>query len=404
MGERVATEKTLLEIKNSLALIEANVSKQFSQIASIKDLALIAASGNANKVLLLGDDVYLDWRDKENGNTVAKYSAPWTVRHFETVEVENGAEVNVVDIEWKYATPFGIPFDETEAFFESDSDLEAGTYHFTIANDAWNAAENGKVYQFTIPQKIPAGGQLRKNAAYNASWNGTTLSCYASAYSRTALWSVTLSLGSDGTNLGSTDGTGDLNHFHRLNLGYNRYSKSCIRQWLNSSAKRNTDGNANGWFIKQNKWDVIPAIALQKDGFLAGLDAEVVEQMVRTKIQTATNTVTDGGVTDATYDKVFLKSLEQWNVNPQISGVEGETWDHYKILFGDTKYAQGSTHEEAKVYALNAQTSPQTCWQRSANRGRAYCVWLVTTSGYINYNNANYDYRCAPACRLGKIG
>ena len=370
---------------------------------NLSEIAQLVHDGLAKDLISPGDKINLEWQDKENGEAKNTYTAPWHVAHFEDAELADGETVPVMDMEWHYTTPFGVPFDEKEAVYESDTELAPGTYNITIANNAWLASENGKTYQFTLTEALPAKGQLRANAEYNKTWEGATLSAYTSAYHRTKLFDVTLAEGSEGTNLGTTDGTGDVNHFHRLNLGYNRWATSCLRQWLNSTAVRNTEGNGNGWYVKQAKWDVMPAIALQKDGFLCGYSDDVLDCMLTTKIYTPRNTVTDDGGIDVTNDKIFLKSLEQWYTAPDGTANEGY-WEYWKQVLGlNQPMKQYTAYPLAKVYAINAKTSAQHSVRRSCHRGSGSSVWTVSTSGHVGYSNAAASgYRCEPACRIGK--
>lgn len=385
------------------ALLEVMAGDKLADLTTnLKEIAQLVHDGLAKDLISPGDKINLEWKDNEGGVAKNTYVAPWHVAHFEDAQLADGETVPVMDIEWHYTTPFGVPFDDKEAVYESDEVTPAGTYNITIANNVWLSPENGKTYQFTLPQALPAGGQLRCNAAYDATWAGATLSAYTSAYHRTKLFDVTMSEGSDGTNLGTTDGKGNVNHFHRLALGYNRWALSCLRSWLNSAAQHSTEGNADGWYVKTGKWDVMPAVALQKDGFLSGYTKDTLDCMLTTRINTARNTVTDDGGMDVTNDKVFLKSMEQWYATPQISG-EGEYWEYWRQTLGrDTPMQQWQVYPLAKVFAVNARTSAQYSFRRSCNRGSGSNVWHVDTSGGVGANSAAYADRCEPACRIGK--
>ena len=119
------------------------------------------------------------------------------------------------------------------------------------------------------------------------------------------------------------------------------------------------------------------------------------------KVTTALNTVTDkaDGDTEVTYDKIFLPSLEQIYVVPQLKGVEGEYWEYWKRATGAVSpQAQYGTYQERITYGIEAQTSAQFVRLRSASRGIGYHAWSVYTGGYVNSNGAYYAWRCAPAC------
>ena len=132
-----------------------------------------------------------------------------------------------------------MQFDAKEALFAFDSGLSAGTYHFTVGAQPWYSSDVGKTIQFTLSSALPAGGQLVINNAYNATMIGSTISSYASSTSTTATETATMSEGSDGTDLGTvTNGLsqdGVINSVQRAIFGSNKWSESCIRQYLNSS-------------------------------------------------------------------------------------------------------------------------------------------------------------------------
>ena len=118
-------------------------------------------------------------------------------------------------------------------------------------------------------------------------------------------------------------------------------------------------------------------------------------------MQTAANTVTDGGVTDVTYDKFFLPSLEQVYGSPQAAGVEGDYWEYWKNVTGLDEPSNGSstnTNDARKVKAVNAPNgSAAYCRLRSAYGGHYY-VWTVYAAGYLSNYSAYYAHRALPAC------
>lgn len=119
------------------------------------------------------------------------------------------------------------------------------------------------------------------------------------------------------------------------------------------------------------------------------------------KVTTALNTATDtaDGDTEVTYDKIFLPSLEQIYVVPQLKGVEGEYWEYWKRATGAVSpQAQYGTYPERITYGIEAQTSAQNVRLRSASRGIGCSTWYVSTSGGVSGNYAYNAWRCAPAC------
>ena len=181
--------------------------------------------------------------------------------------------------------------------------------------------------------------------------------------------------------------------------GSGRYATSAIRQWLNSAEKK---GN---WWRPQTKFDIAPSELSSKDGFLCGVDPQLIEAMLPVKVTTYCDTVTEEGkaqVKDVTYDKVTLRSLEQMFCNPQIVG-EGEAHEYYKQLRGsDTKYGQWQTYPELKTFGCENHQSAQYVRLRSASRGYARDAWGVNTSGNINYSTASLTWRGQPLVLIGK--
>ena len=122
-----------------------------------------------------------------------------------------------------------------------------------------------------------------------------------------------------------------------------------------------------------------------------------MKQAIKTvKVTTYTNTVQDGGTADITYDKVFLPSLEQMYINPQISG-EGNLHEYWKRRSGSsTKLRQWGTYPRLIHYAVENHTSPQYVRLRSVHRGTAYNTWSVNSSGSVNNGNAFSAHRFSP--------
>ena len=393
LNAKIEAQNHLIAHQN--AAIDLLASDKRAELTSdIDALAELIHAGELLEVMDYGDKVTFAWADGETN-----YAPSWNLCHVENAELEDGETIPVADFEWDKLVPFATQFSPAQALFESSSVLAAGTYHFTVANASADSGDNGKTYQFTLDADIPVGGQIRKTNAATASVSAAgALKVYASGSATEATATLTVTEGSDGTDLGSTDGSGDLNHFSRVNYGHNRWKTSALRQWLNSTAA------AGSWWTSQEKWDVMPAYATTKDGFLKGYDASIINRMKVTKIVTGRNTVTDGGGVDETYDRVFLSSLEQMYVQPQLSssvGSEGAYWEYYKRLLGATSpVARSATYTRLIKRSLNNNTA-QVVFRRSANLSYAYYVWYVYSSGNVGYYGAYNGTYCAPACRIG---
>lgn len=372
--------------------------KRSELLTNLGAIAELVKNDELLEVMGYGDRINLIWK---NGQT--EYTLPFNLCHLENATLENQETIKVADIETHYVLPLDTVYDEPEAIFASASDLAVGTYYFKIVNDLWGG-NNDKYVSFTLNETLTAGKQIRKKSgAYNAAIENCTLGIFTNGADRTGAelaFTVSTTQPSSGTSLGQTDGSGDCNFWHCVVLGYNRWKYSAIRQYLNSNKEK------TAWWTQQHKWDVKPAYADSADGFLYGFDAELLEYMQITKVVTARNTVFNSGDTplggmDETYDRVFLASLEQTYINPQISG-EGEYWEYYKRLLGRTTPAvQYQTYARLIKYDLASQTIARTRWLRSAHRGSTSNVWFVNASGTVGTNSASGSRRCAPCLRIG---
>ena len=185
-----------------------------------------------------------------------------------------------------------------------------------------------------------------------------------------------------------------LNCIQEVAYGYNRWMFSALRQYLNSDAV--------AWWEAFDALDIRPNYLASKPGFLAGYDSSVKQYFKPIRVVTVAQNA-DGNVEDVTYDRVFLSSLEQMYCVPQFPGKEGEYWEYYKRLLGRTSPAPTSQiYARLIKYALNAPTSAQNCFRRSASRYSASGVGYSYTSGYVNTYYVSYAYRCAPSVFLSE--
>ena len=368
--------------------------KRASLTTDIDALAQLIHSGELLEVMDYGDKASFAWADGETN-----YAPEWNFCHLENAELEDGEIIPVADFEWDKVLPFGTQFSPAQALYEKAAVTPAGTYHFTVANASADSGDNGKTFQFTLDADLAADAQIRKTNAATASVSASgALKIHANGAATEPIATLVVTEGSGGTDLGTTDGTGDLNHFSRVNYGHNRWKTSALRQYLNSTAA------ANAWWTSQEKWDVAPAYAATKAGFLHGYDASIINRMKVTKIVTGRNTVTDGGGVDETYDRIFLSSLEQMYIQPQLSssvGSEGAYWEYYKRLLGATSpVARSQTYTRLIKRRLNDNTA-QYRWLRSSNLSGAVDDWFIFSNGSVYNTTALSGLYCAPACRIG---
>ena len=375
--------------------------KYGTMITDLAQVRKIVQAGLAPKVFNIGDQIVVKWRDIADGNK--EYDVPLDIVSFGTSALQDGEELPSMTVQWHYATPFGVQFNQYQAFFYATEGLAAGTYYIEIGT-TWGDkgyCVAGKKYQFTLTKPVPAGGQLAgfRDAPDQAPSTWKVYS-YNSKTAVDAIETVSVTEGSSGTSLGvlKFGGDGKLNCLQRTAYGYNRWSQSAMRQWLNS------DKGVGEWWTPQNDYDRCPDQLTAKAGFLTGFDADFLEVLRPTKVVTALNIITDATSSNSvdpletTYDKIYLPALEQMSIEPQLAG-EGTTWDYWKRASSmTTKMKRYQTYPQIRTFAIENHTSPQYVRLRSAIRGGSCNAWCVNSSGNVYTYYAIGALRCAPAC------
>lgn len=395
--------KRTTELKTDLNLLKEYV-KGTNFPETWEQVVLAIKSKLHKEMYAVGDKFSNAWKDTNNSNK--EYDNPLRINHFEDgLELEDGNTVDGMWLQTVYAHLKGVQFSHQQAFYVSDNGMAAGTYcigfGYTWGDKGY--VMEGDYWNFTLSKDVPAGGKLA--GCYGApdtdpkNWR---IYVY-SADGKTILETVsTVNKGQNGTLLGVMTAYGDdtLNGIQQMAYGDNRYATSAMRQYLNSDKPKGV------WWTAQTKWDIAPDQLSQIDGYLCGMDPELLAVLKPVKVVTYCNTVTATGqkqIKDITYDKVSLISLEQMYINPQIAG-EGEAHEYYKELNGtSTKFQQWQTYEILKTFAIENHTSPQYVRLRSANRNGAYNTWTVYSSGYVNYNSASSANRPAPLMFIGVV-
>lgn len=350
----------------------------------------------------VGDKFSNIWKDTNNSNK--EYDNPLRINHFEDgLELEDGTTVNGMWLQTVYAHLKGVQFSHQQAFYVSGDGMVAGTYcvgfDYTWGDKGY--VTKGDYWNFTLTKDVPAGGRLA--GFYGApDQPQTNWRVYVySADGKTVLETVSaINKGQEGTLLGVMTAYGDenLNGIQQMAYGDNRYATSAIRQYLNS------DKPKGEWWTAQTKWDIAPDQLSQIDGYLCGMDPELLAVLKPVKVVTYCNTVTATGqkqVKDITYDKVTLISLEQMYIEPQAAG-EGEAHEYYKELNGTAKKFQWwQTYEILKTFAVENPTSPQHVRLRSAYRSNACGTWYVSSSGSVHSSSASTAARPASLMFIG---
>lgn len=413
MGMNLAYLLNSPDTERIASSLESIAIAQMAGVTELNERAIqqIVRSGKAAKFFNIGDQIVVKWSDGTN-----EYDMPFDIVDFSNAINADGDSVPAMWLESHYCLP-GTQFDGSESMYiVGDTALPAGTYYWTFGN-TWGSidvVENG-AWNFTLEQDVPAGGCI---VVHGTSGDGiytwgapdvaaTTwrVSTFASPSDVTPIETVTVSSGATGTSLGilknNTTYTTEpgINQLQRAAYGYNRWSQSALRQYLNSAAA------AGAWWEPKNPYDRPPKQLETMRGFMAGLPAEFVDIITPIKVTTALNTVTDGGTstggTEDTIDRFFLPSLQQRYIVPQLNNAEGAAWQYWRDMIGtDDPWPTGSNNKNPKIikYLISNHSSAQNSRLRSAYRGDAYFAWRVYSTGYAGYGHATSTLGFAPAC------
>ena len=383
-------ETTMQEIAQALQTVAFAQSAKLENITTWDQISGLVRNGYAQKIFDFGDWINEKWTDTA---ATKEYEYPWRVNHFENVELEDGEIVQGMFLQAHYAHPFGVQFSQARAFLKCPDGLTAGTYNVKLERDWGSNAKANTYWQFTLTKDVPKGGRLSGFIQMPdvASSNWKVISYAADAI--TKLETVPVTSGQDGTALGTLQyatRNGNLNSMQETAYGWNRWKTSALRQYLNSEQAKGK------WWTPQDEWDIAPDQLATKDGFLCGMPADMLKALKTVKVVTYANTVQDGGEADITYDRVFLPSLEQLFINPQIAG-EGTVHEYWQRRSGmKTKMQQYQTYPRMISYAVENHTSPQDVRLRSASRGGASGAWCVNSSGGVGSNYAWNAGRFSP--------
>lgn len=276
-----------------------------------------------------------------------------------------------------------IQFDAPEALFYAETELPARTYNFPLLAGYDTAYGGGKTYYFTLTQPVPAGGQITFPWGYQVQASTVKVSTYANRTTTTAIETVSVTEGSDGTPLTPT------NHTHRIRYGSNNYSESALRQWLNS------DAAAGSVWVPQTIYDRPPSWASGEAGFLNGIDADFLAVIGAAVKRTAKNTVSDGGgYYDISTDKIFLLSRGEVGMQNENNINEGEPYQYYYNMLTDGARNDGEITDRIKYLSGAARF----WWLRSPFSSHASYVRSVNTVGSLHSSGAYNAYGVAPAC------
>lgn len=333
----------------------------------------------------------------------------WDIVHIGDVEETGG---NYVILQTHDCLPMDtMEFDSREAIFRTKTELPAGTYHFTtvtygITNECWTDSSNSgwtKSWQFTTTKAVPAGGQI--NFAKDMEWNTSLATLGIATFSKpadtTALETVTLAEGTNGIDLAAL---GTVNHAQRICYGYNRWSRSGIRQWLNSTA------GAGAWWSPRNDFDR-PEHYATWAGFMNDLDANFLAVVAKSNLVTDINNISDTGGHETTQDYFFLPAMVNLNGGDNFSATPGSpvqdiedtvVWDYYTKFRRDGKTGTNAEQDDNRRKYKQGTSIEWYWWERSPRCDNACIVRFVTDGGrtWYHYRNACDWAGIAPACRI----
>lgn len=384
----IPRESTMQEIAQALQTMVFTQAANMKNLSDWTKFSGLSRNGFIPKILNYGDQILEKWTDTAANQ---EYDFPWQYTHSENVELEDGEVIPGTFLEAHYTTPFGLQF-SNRAFLRCPDGLAAGTYHLMLQQNWGTHAKANTSWQFTLAKAVPKGGSVygftQMPDVAPSNWRATS---YA-ADGITTIETVAVTSGSEGTDLGTMQfatRNGNLNSMQESAYGWNRWKYSAARQWLNSEQ---TKGK---WWTKQDDWDIAPSQLATKDGFLCGMPADMLAVLKTVKVTTLANTANDGGVTDITYDRVFLASMSQMNVNmSKEEGIVHEYWQ--RRTNSKTPIEPWKTYPVMIRYSAADHTSPQRVFSRSANRGNAHNVMTVNSSGYVDGTHAWNSSAYAP--------
>lgn len=397
-GQEIA--KLLAQQNGYLAMLASGQRPELYK--SMKEIANIIRAGTVesnSKVFPIGDQIIAPWIDRDDGNK--EYQVVWDIINHIPVTLATGEVVPGMQLQMHKCSAYGIQFDHQQAFMVCPDGLAAGTYNVVFGEKFGDQGANANTsWQFTLTQAVPAGGLLSgfENLP-DAATTAFKVKSWATAKDADPIETVTVTAGSEGTNLGTmalTKATdGGLNGMHQVAYGHNRWGTSALRQYLNSAGA--------DWFNPLEKFSIRPD-QYAKHGFMAGLSEDFLSAIKPVKVVTALS-ISDGSSAESedTYDTFSLLANEQVNAKPQAAGVEGTLSPYWKEKVGLLKpinYAWEAAPNQSdafKIAAINSD-SPQDIFLRSASRNNSYFIWTLSRKGQVNDKPANNALRFSPCC------
>lgn len=428
-GDHVHVEN----LETRVSVVEKQITNINMDEERLDNILLDVESGLAATKYPVGTQIVTDWNKVDSSGSKTAYRPELNIVHYSNTVIKDSEEseernANVMYLEWDKTIPDGFAFciqQALQCFDGTDGTpdgLPAGNYSIKMVakngGSAFKTKWDGKYVNFTLTKDIPSGGILRLTVS---DWNGTSETAIAmhvitnvginesdAKIEEVIVTESTDSITEGYTFLGETWGEdvgyGKLNYPESCYYGDNAWATSDLRQWLNAEG---TD-----WWTKQTRYNRKPNIATMIQGYLTGLDEELKSHIKFAKHTTIGNNSKYPNQKFITYDRVFLHSFNQSNITTDYSSQfdnEGEVWEYYKKLAegvdklnAQKMFKVWNTYPILIRYAINAVTTAQYVFSRSATLGNACIVHSVNPSGSCYSTNAYYGNRCLPACLIAK--
>lgn len=441
--ELIKLQKVAKEFEGDHAHVEnletrvSVVEKQMANINMDEDrldnILLDIESNLAATKYPVGTQIVTDWNRIDSSGSKTAYRPELNIVHYSNTVIKDTEEAeernaNVMYLEWDKTIPDGFAFCAQQALQCFDGTegapdgLPAGNYSIKMVAKngglTFKTKWDGKYANFTLTKDIPSGGIIRLTVS---DWNGTSETAIAMHVITNAginesdakIEEVIVTESADsiadgytllGETWGEDVGYGKLNYPECCYYGDNAWATSDLRQWLN--------GEGADWWTKQTRYNRKPNAATRIQGYLTGLDEGLKSHIKFVKHTTIGNDLKYPNQKFVTHDRVFLHSFNQSNIITDYSSQsdnEGEVWEYYKKLAegADNLNAQKmfkiwNTYPILIRYAIDATTTAQYVFSRSAYLDTAGRVIHVSPFGYCNNTYASNGHRCLPACLIAK--
>ena len=368
------------ENQPSKVYVQGNISA-FS-VSSWANVQKLVRAGLHDKYFAVGDQLVC-----QKGNS----DLTWDIIGFDHDTPTDSQYTHSMTLQLHDCLPSTMQFDAPEALYYAENGLAAGTYNFTIQNGYDTAYGGGKTYQFTLENAVEPKGQIAFGWSYSTQAANAKITSYDEDLVQIEQVSVTE--GSGGTSLGTTDGTStNLNHIHRVRYGSNNYTQGAIRQFLNSSAAA-----GSVWESKTN-FDRPPVWNSDTAGFLSDLDGDFLAVVGAVHKIACINNVTDGGGSVSFDDKFFLLSRSEIYGGNEVTSVdEGSPYPYYSD-YSDLSEAGTDTDMNRIKYRSG---TAQVWGLRTVITSSGSHIRMINATGAVgNYYANNGGDGVSPACNI----